>query len=98
LCINTFHNAFINFYVDSKVLLLFYKISNIPRLKEYSDNRVFISNNYLEELYWPSKKYSLKTYEINKLKNYYFYLFKLPKKKLVSNYYFNILIYYYIYN
>ena len=69
------------------ISFLFYKISNIPKLKEYSDNRVFTSNNYLEELYWPSKKYSLKTYEINKLKNYYFYLFKLPKKKLVSNYF-----------
>jgi hypothetical protein len=80
----------------SFILPLFYKISNRPKLKEYSNNRVFILNNYSEELYWPSKKYSLKTHEVIKLKNYYSSLFQLSKKKLVSGFlYLNLLFYIY---
>lgn len=56
--------------------------SSIVSTKNYSNCKVFVLDDKYEELYWPSKKYTLNLTEIKQLKQYYSQLFKIPRKNL----------------
>jgi hypothetical protein len=50
--------------------------------KNYSNHRVFIINDKCEELYWPSKQYTLNSNEIKQLKHFYSLLLKSSRKNI----------------
>jgi len=53
--------------------------------KNYSNNRVFVLDDKCEELYWPSKLYTLNSNEIKLLKHFYSLLFKSSRKHIMAN-------------
>ena len=52
-------------------------------IKNYSNYKVFALDDKDEELYWPSKKYTLNLIEIKQLKHFYSLLFNISRRNLL---------------
>jgi hypothetical protein len=69
-----------NVILAEKFNHLFY---NSFSTKNYSNYKVFSLNNENEELYWPSRNYTLNLNKIKQLKHFYSLLLNIPRKNLL---------------